>query len=397
MKHVCLAEAGSLNLSLLEDFLADEEKAPLLDPQAWFDLEAQHGPDFPRAVLYILTRKSFDNREAQSYWRGIVHHRQTLRQQLGRDVGLRAALCDYFINIQPAVKTPLILEEELFVQKEQTALCDELTGLFNRRFFNSVLSKQIASAQRYGQGFSLLLLDVDWFKVYNDRHGHLAGDQALVEIAGLLQACARDIDYVVRYGGEEFAVILPLADKEQALSVAQRHREAVQDHFFPGQEAMPLGRITISLGVATFPDDAQDAMELIDRADQALYQAKRQGRNLALAAQPERRRHPRVPFRGEVKYRYLDNRQGFQPARALDISQTGLRLHSARAVEARRPLEIVIKTAGQDLEVTVQGQVVRISLAPGQGHYHLGVALEDAPDQHPAYQALVEGKLATLQ
>lgn len=396
MEHLFIAEDGALNLSLLEDFLAREEKSPLPEPQAWLALEAQHGPDFPRAVLYILTRKSFEAQEAQRYWRGVLKHRLALRQALGRDVGLRAALCDYFVNIEPAVKSPLILEEELFAQKEQTALCDELTGLFNRRFFNSVLGKQIAAAQRYGQCFSLLLLDVDWFKLYNDRYGHLAGDQALVDISAILQACARNIDYVVRYGGEEFAVILPLTDKEPAMGVAQRLRQAVQEHEFPGQEIMPQGRLTISLGVATYPQDAPDALGLIDRADQALYQAKRRGRNLALAARLERRRHIRVPFQGDARFRYLDGRPDFQQGQTLDISHSGLSLQSPQAVDSRRPLEIRLKIEGQELELTVQGQVVRVALATGHRQaYQLGVALADSECQHGDYQALVEGRLAT--
>ncbi|MBI5521683.1 MAG: diguanylate cyclase [Desulfarculus sp.] len=398
MKYVSLVEEGAPDLAWLEKLLAREEQNPILDPQAWSQMEERHGADFARAVLYILTRKTFEPRQAQRYWRGIVNHRRALRETLGRDLGLRAALCDYFVNIEPAVKSPLILEEELFAQKEQTALCDELTGLFNRRFFNSVLAKQIAASQRFGQVFSLLLVDVDWFKLYNDRHGHLAGDQALVEIAGLLQACARNIDYVVRFGGEEFAVILPLADKGQALGVAQRHREAVMAHHFPGQEIMPQGRLTISLGVATFPDDAGDALDLIQRADQALYQAKRQGRNQVRAAHPERRRHPRVPFKVPVRYRYLDARQGFQQGQALDISHGGLGLQSLRAVDARRPLELVIEDPKQKLDISVQGSVVRVSLAPGKTQaYNLGVSLQGAPRRHTAFQALVESRLRTIQ
>ncbi|MBI4799830.1 MAG: GGDEF domain-containing protein [Desulfarculus sp.] len=383
MKHVSMMEEGAPDLAWLEKFLAREEHNPILDPQAWSRLEDRHGPDFARTALYILTRKTFEPGPARRYWRGVVNHRRALREVLGRDVGLRAALCDYFVNFEPAVKSPLILEEEIFAQKEQTALCDELTGLFNRRFFNSVLAKQIAASQRFGQVFSLLMLDVDWFKLYNDRHGHLAGDQALVEIAGILQGCARNIDYVVRYGGEEFAVILPLADKGQALGVAQRHREAVMAHHFTGQEIMPQGRLTISLGVATFPDDASDALSLIQRADLALYQAKRQGRNQVRAAHPERRRHPRVPFQVPVRYRYLDAHQGFQ-----------------QGVDARRPLELIIQDPKQKLDIRVQGSVVRIALAPGQGKaqtYNLGVSLQGAPRRHTAFQALVESKLGTMQ
>ncbi len=398
MKDLLPAEDGALNLSQLEEALSWEEKNPLLDPRAWLDLEAQHGPDFPRAVLYVLTRKSFEPREARRYWRGILNHRRALREVLGRDVGLRAALCDYFVNIEPAVKSPIILEEELFAQKEQTALCDELTGLFNRRLFNSVLGKQIASSRRYGHCFSLLLLDVDWFKVYNDRHGHLAGDQALVDIAGILHGSARNIDYVVRFGGEEFAVILPLADKEQALAVAQRHLRAVEEHEFAGQEVMPRGRLTISVGVATYPDDAQNALDLINRADQALYAAKRRGRDLVMAAKPERRRHPRISFRGEVSYRYLDSQQVYLRGQALDISQGGLGLHATESVEAQRPMEIIIQAPGQKLDINVQGSVVRVSLLPGtRPGYRLGVALDDSQTQQPGYQALLANGPRTLQ
>ena len=270
---------GTTQTDWLKVFRSAEQDPGNQDPAYWTDLENRYGPQLPREILYLLTRKDFGPDQARRYWQGVLTHRQTLNQALGRDVGLRAALADYFINIQPEVKQALLVEGSLLAQKERNAIIDELTGLFNRRFLNSVLVKQLASAQRYDQEFSLMMLDLDHFKEFNDCWGHLAGDKALTAIARLLQAGARDIDYVVRYGGEEFVIILPQASKTQALTVAQRHRQTIAQRLFPGANDASEIQITVSIGVAGFPDDASDALGLIAKADQALYQAKHMGRN----------------------------------------------------------------------------------------------------------------------
>ncbi len=156
---------------------------------------------------------------------------------------------------------------------------DGLTGLHNHRYFQETLSNELVKSQRFDHAISLLLIDVDHFKQINDKYGHPRGDVILKELAEILRRTIRSYDLAARYGGEEFAVILPHADASQAQEVAERTRKAVQAHSFPGATARQKLKLTISVGVASSPNNAKTKAELVDRADQALYLAKSEGRN----------------------------------------------------------------------------------------------------------------------
>jgi len=167
----------------------------------------------------------------------------------------------------------------LFEETRQLAITDELTGLANHRHFYHQLARELRRAQRYRRPLTLLMLDLDYFKQYNDRFGHLAGDQALRETAELLRRNSREVDIVARYGGEEFAVILPETDLERAVTQAERTRAAVANHAFRGKDSNLQGDLTVSIGVATLSAGMRKIEELVHDADQALYRAKAQGRN----------------------------------------------------------------------------------------------------------------------
>jgi diguanylate cyclase (GGDEF)-like protein len=176
--------------------------------------------------------------------------------------------------------------EELRVantELSRLALQDSLTGLKNRRAFEENYARELARAARNKAPLSVLFIDVDHFKSYNDTHGHPAGDRLLQKIAALFDtgsvAAGRAADIVARYGGEEFVIVLPDTHKEGALVRAERVRQIVESTGFDGAASQPFGRITISLGVATYPDDANDDTELLLKADNALLQAKLEGRN----------------------------------------------------------------------------------------------------------------------
>ena len=162
--------------------------------------------------------------------------------------------------------------------KEQASR-DGLTGLYNHRYFHEALSIEVARSRRYEHSFSLIFLDVDHFKRYNDTHGHIEGDQVLHTLGNIFRERLRETNLAARYGGEEFVILLPETTKEGACIVAEDIRKVVEDFPFPGREAQPTGRLTVSLGVATFPEDAKDGSTVIQRADQALYRAKNEGRN----------------------------------------------------------------------------------------------------------------------
>ncbi len=168
----------------------------------------------------------------------------------------------------------------LFEEISRLAITDEMTGLYNIRHLKRVLGEEVKRSLRYERPLSFIMLDIDFFKNYNDRHGHLRGDEVLRQLAGLLRQNTRDVDSVFRYGGEEFSVIIPEVGKQEAAAMAERIRRVVQDHVFPFEEDQPGGNLTVSMGVANLPEDALDAEDLIDKADRALYNAKQSGRNL---------------------------------------------------------------------------------------------------------------------
>ncbi|MCP3977868.1 MAG: diguanylate cyclase [bacterium] len=169
--------------------------------------------------------------------------------------------------------------EEVNEQLKAVVSLDGLTDLYNHKFFREALEKELARSARHSREFSLVFLDIDHFKQYNDRNGHLCGDELLKQLALLIQKLSRRSEVVARYGGEEFVLILPETNKSGAFVHAERLRESVMDYPFDGRETQPLGRVTMSLGVSSYPEDGGDADTLIDRADKALYVAKRQGRN----------------------------------------------------------------------------------------------------------------------
>ena len=165
---------------------------------------------------------------------------------------------------------------------ERTAILsqqDSLTRLWNHGHFQYLLQDLAKKAQRKKETLSLIMLDIDYFKNYNDTLGHQAGDEVLKRISGIIRRNIREKDIAARYGGEEFSIILPATDKDEALRIAERLRKAVEDIQFPQEETQPGGRLTISVGVATLSGEAIDKNRLLYAADSLLYKAKRGGRN----------------------------------------------------------------------------------------------------------------------
>jgi len=166
---------------------------------------------------------------------------------------------------------------------ERLSASDSLTGLSNRRILTQRLSEELLRAQRHSHSFTVLMLDVDHFKKYNDAYGHPAGDEVLKKVASILRNCTRAGDCTARYGGEEFAVLLSGKGGDTALQLAERIRERVAAEEFVG------GKVTISGGIAEFPHHGHTAEAVISSADEALYEAKREGRNRVVSARPKQK------------------------------------------------------------------------------------------------------------
>lgn len=167
----------------------------------------------------------------------------------------------------------------LFEQTKELSITDELTGIFNRRYFNQCFDRELQRCKRYNHPLGVVMLDIDQFKRYNDLNGHLLGDEVLKQVARILESNLRKADIIARYGGEEFVILLPEISKLQAVRVADKLRKKVERAAFPNEATQPKGKLTISLGIAIYPEDAQSQEKLLRLADAALYEAKSAGRN----------------------------------------------------------------------------------------------------------------------
>jgi diguanylate cyclase (GGDEF)-like protein len=176
---------------------------------------------------------------------------------------------------------------DLFTKTQEMANCDGLTKLFNKRFFLEKLSNVIIDASKGHHPFSVFIFDLDHFKHYNDTQGHQAGDEVLRTTGELVRDSLRPDDFAARYGGEEFIVLFAHAPKDGAMQAAERVRMRVAEHAFPNRDSQPLKIVSLSGGVATYPDDGLTSSDLIAAADAALYRAKRDGRNRVYASEPK--------------------------------------------------------------------------------------------------------------
>ncbi|MDR3641541.1 MAG: diguanylate cyclase [Humidesulfovibrio sp.] len=357
----------------------------------WDTLAEEFGPEVYSEALYQLTRLEVQPAEARERLQAIVAHQRQLSKDLNRCVSLITAICDYFTQVDPMVREPVLVEVRLLQQKEEFAVRDELTGLLNRRSFNQEVPREMERFRRFGQCFSLLLLDLDRFKDFNDANGHSAGDQALQDVGRILTETARLYDRVIRYGGEEFAVILPQTNGDEAQAVAERIRLAVARHHvrFAGQDLAP---VTVSTGLACYPKDGLDMEGLVHNADKALYEAKAL-RNTVLRFRDSKRSHPRYLLSDPLPLTLRTEEQDEIRAEACDVSFGGLRCISEAPFQPATPLHVVLTDAARALQLPLRAEVRH--LAPDKaGNFQLGLSFHLGVEEQIKLLALLDGRMA---
>lgn len=242
-------------------------------------LQRCRGAAFYSDLLFAVTHTYFPHEIAQDLWSGVLEHRASLHRSLGRDVGLTVAALDYLTNVCDALSRPTVIPAGKLTAVAEIALRDELTGLYDRTAFLSKLRQEAERYERYGDGYSMVMIDLDDFKEVNDTHGHPAGDDVLRGIASIVGEFSRSTDVVARYGGEEFVVLAPRTSPPDAFELAERIRQQVR------QRRERLLGVTLSAGVSSCPDHADGPLALIRAADQALYRSKHRGKNCVTTAE----------------------------------------------------------------------------------------------------------------
>ena len=327
------AESLPFRQSLLEFLEAGPGREEAL--LAEFERRKAQGDPLYSSLLYLLTHLNFTERQATRHWKRIVAHREEMRGALGRDPGLRVAILDYFANVSRELRNPKIIEIAIYESTERSAVTDGLTGLYNHAYFLQALRQELLRSKRHGLKAALLLLDLDDFKRMNDERGHVEGDRVLMKAAAILRDSVREIDVAARYGGEEFAVLLPDTSRLGAFVVAERVRRRIEERF-----ARARTPVTVSGGIAVFPDDAGAPADLIVRADAGLYAAKAAGKNRILLPQGERRRFRRLPRRARHR-----RRGGPRRRRVKNVSEGGLLVSLRETVAVGSAVSLTIERA----------------------------------------------------
>ncbi len=223
-------------------------------------------------VMFILTQNRYSPAQARQLWFEILNHRNSLNGNLNRNVGITVACVDYLANIKQSQKSLKIIEENKLDAIAKLSTRDALTGLQSRASFEVALTEEFNKFKRYGNQFTLLILDIDNFKKINDTYGHPYGDHVLTRVSHLINQHIRAVDIAARYGGEELAILLPQTNLIEAYQMADRLCHAVSKCHFQCL-------VTASIGVAACPQHGDRPESLVHAADKALYQAKHEGKN----------------------------------------------------------------------------------------------------------------------
>ena len=290
--RVLIVDDERHNIKVLADFLRNEHRimAAKSGKQA---IEAVQGPNLPDLILLDIMMPGMDGYDV---CRQLKADTRTMHipvifitaldasddEARGFDVGAVDYIAKPFkpVIVKARVRTHIQLKRKTDLL-ERLALLDGLTEIPNRRCFDVTLEKELRRKKRDGSFLSLVILDIDYFKKYNDTYGHAAGDACLRQVAGAMEGCIkRGSDFAARYGGEEFAIILSGTDRNGAITIAEKVRHSVAALDIRHAASDVAGHVTVSLGVATvFEDQDVSPVDLINAADAALYQAKEMGRN----------------------------------------------------------------------------------------------------------------------
>jgi diguanylate cyclase (GGDEF)-like protein len=247
---------------------------------------------FLRQFFRTVAQIDVTEEQSNEFWVRILRRRSDLADSQGKKISLKTAMVDV-LSAANLLRVPVLIEYDELKKLQVNAATDALTGLHNRRLFDEYFEKEMNRAKRYGQQLAIVILDLHKLKEVNDRHGHLQGDQVLQIAAATLRRTLRNSDFAFRIGGDEFAVLLPQTDIEQAVTLCRRVRTQYESELAPLE--LEIG-VTLDFGVAVHPQDGDQKSALMGLADKRLYELKHSGRApsrvIPLEPQPAREREP---------------------------------------------------------------------------------------------------------
>jgi diguanylate cyclase (GGDEF)-like protein len=353
--------ADSLIASLKENVMdcIDQSTCDLTLLSELNDIVEKYGNVASQVIFQVTADLHLNRDEAMSHWKKVYQHSTWLHEKVGRPLPLVATICDYLSNnINQLNHKAKLTTHEHFDSLVIHSTIDRLTGLFNRNCFNDTLKHLLALTQREDSELSLVFLDLDDFKFVNDNFGHQMGDYVLNKFGKLLSNSIRQSDIALRYGGEEFVILMPNTGLKEAMILSNRIRLKVNSTAFI--ENVTNLHISVSGGLAVYPIHAKTADELVYSADSALYQAKGAGKNNIKVFKNENRHYLRVPLVKDIKVKEINfDGATIQDATCHNICFGGVLFETSQHYHVRDSIQIAIKFNDEN-STLMFGTVVRV-------------------------------------
>ncbi len=335
-------------------------------------LRESQGPMVCKVIFQTLTSLDIPRDTASKYWQKVLQHRHDLSLLLARKVDLMTAMCDFLRSETKHMAHPRLVDANTFERVIHETMHDNLTGLFNRQYFDEAFKHQVSLAKRYDNDLSVLFIDVDNFKDLNDTLGHIVGDTALRKIGTIIKNAKRDSDIAARFGGEEFVLLMPHTESVNAYILGERIRKEVanQDFSAHGQRY----HLTISGGLASYPLNATDPKTLLHLADSATYLAKGAGKNNISLYKKDKRRYLRVKLNQPVLIKEL----GFANSRiyegtSKDICIGGILFENDTPLPIGAYIQVSVPVNTENPLLLI-GTIVRVE-AFGEKNFEIGMTI----------------------
>ncbi len=346
-----------------------------VDRLSWSAGEGVHS-----SLMLLLANVALEEEPARREWEAILRHRQDLERALRRRVPLRVALLDRLVEANRTLARPRLLEVLQTDRPLEGELTDRVTGLHTRSFLEDQIPRELARARRYHLHLSLIHLEIDDFSRIVEEMGQTVGPILLKETAAIITSCIRSIDYSARLSAAQFALLLTETDRMGAYYVADRIRQKVEEFYLERRVDGRPFELTVSAGVAAFPQDAGDDVELQRRACEAFFTARTRGRHRVAIHCPERREFLRLTLDNEDLQVTLlpEDAATKSPATMRNISSGGILFESDTPIELGRSVQILCRSKPHADQVQIPGRVARIERFEEEGgdRYEIGILFD---------------------
>lgn len=365
---------AEIQQTLNEDPVNQEWCLEKIDRLAW-----SVGSGLYSGALLLLYNILFEEEEAENHWKSIQTHRASMEESLGRTVALRVATLDYLIGLNIGTPRARLLEVLQAHRPSQQEMTDPVTALHTAAFFNDQLPREVGRARRFDLDLSLIHVEIDDYAGITEQFGQSIGTTLLKEVAGILDTCLRDMDYAARISASEFALLLTETDRMGAYYVADRIRQQIEAFYLERQiGGFPL-EVSVSSGVAAFPQDADDAESLVRKAVSAFHHARARGHGGVAIHHRERREYLRLESENEdLQVSIMPEGEASELAQMKNISSGGVLFESETPIELGRMVQIICHNRREGDEVLIPGRVVRIERFEGDEgeRYEVGVLFD---------------------